>query len=99
MLDTGSAKTCISKSVADKLRLVIDAPSTLVFTLGNGSKQASLGIVYDVPLNLGGNIIIPGAIEVLPVCPAKLIIGNNWMKRTKAKRNLEEKIIRVEYKG
>lgn len=42
MLDTGSAKTCMSKEIADKLQLVIDSPSTSVFTLGNRSKQASL---------------------------------------------------------
>ena len=99
MLDTGSAKTCMSKEIANKLGLSIDAPSTSIFTLGNGSKQASLGIVYDVPLNLGGSIIIPGSIEVLPICPANLIVGNNWMKRAKAKLNLEEKVIKVEYKG
>lgn len=99
MLDTGSAKTCMSKDLADKLSLSIDSPSTSVFTLGNGTKQASLGIVYDVPLNLGGNIIIPGSIEVLPICPANLIVGNNWMKRAKAKLNLEEKVIKVDYKG
>lgn len=62
MLDTGSAKTCMSKDIADKLGLEIDAASTSVFTLGNGTKQASLGLIYDVPLNIGGNIVIPGAI-------------------------------------
>lgn len=99
MLDTGSAKTCMSKSIADKLGLSIDAASTSVFTLANGTKQASLGLVYDVPLNIGGNVVIPGAIEILPVCPVNLIIGNNWMKRAKAKLNLEDKKITVEYKG
>lgn len=99
MLDTGSAKTCMAKDVADKLGLEIDAASTSVFTLGNGSKQASLGLIYDVPLNIGGSIIIPGAIEILPVCPVNLIIGNNWMKRAKARLNLEDKKITVEYKG
>lgn len=99
MLDTGSAKTCMSKDIADKLGLEIDAASTSVFTLGNGTKQASLGLIYDVPLNIGGNIVIPGAIEVLPVCPVNLIVGNNWMKRAKAKLNLEDKKITVEYKG
>jgi hypothetical protein len=99
MLDTGSAKTCIAKNIADKLGLDIDAASTSVFTLGNGSKQASLGLIYDVPLNLGGGISIPGSIEVLPVCPVNLIIGNNWMKRAKARLNLEDKKISVEYKN
>ncbi len=45
MLDTGSAKTCMSSEVAAKLGLSIDAASTSVFTLGNGTKQSSLGII------------------------------------------------------
>ncbi|CEP08728.1 hypothetical protein [Parasitella parasitica] len=99
MLDTGSAKTCMPKHLADKLGLRIDAASTSVFTLGNGTKQASLGLIYDVPLSIGGKLVIPGAVEVLPACPANLIIGNNWLKRAKAKLNLEDRKIKVEYKG
>ncbi|CEP09096.1 hypothetical protein [Parasitella parasitica] len=68
MLETGSAKNCMSKDAANKLQLAIDSPSTSVFTLGNGTKQPSLGIVYDVTLNLGGNFVIPGSVEVLPIC-------------------------------
>ncbi|KAI9327695.1 hypothetical protein BD770DRAFT_334370, partial [Pilaira anomala] len=99
ILDTGSAKTVISRKLAEALNLTIDTPSTSVFTLGNGSRQAALGLIYDVPINLGGKIIIPGSIEVLPECPTQLIIGNNWLKRAKAKLNLDEKFIKVEYKG
>lgn len=99
IVDTGSAKTVISKNLADKLSLNIDAPSSSVFVLGNGSKQAALGLIYDVPLNIGGQLVIPGSIEVLPVCPSHLILGTNWMKRAKAKLNLEERVIKVSYKG
>lgn len=99
ILDTGSAKTVMSKKLADTLGLDIDAPSTSIFTLGNGTKQAALGIIYDVPLNIGAKLIIPGSIEVLPVCPTQLIIGNNWMKRAKARLNLENKTIKIEYKN
>lgn len=99
ILDTGRSKTVMSKQLAETIGLEIDAPSTSIFTLGNGSKQAALGIIYDVPLNIGGKLIIPGSIEVLPVCPTQLIIGNNWMKRAKARLNLEDKTIKVEYKN
>jgi len=44
-------------------------------------------------------LIIPGAVEGLPVCPANLTIGNYWMKRAKAELYLEERLIKVEYKG
>ncbi|KAI9324386.1 hypothetical protein BD770DRAFT_335054, partial [Pilaira anomala] len=50
ILDTGSAKTVISRKLAEALNLTIDTPSTSVFTLGNGSRQASLGLIYDVPI-------------------------------------------------
>lgn len=99
ILDTGSAKTVMSRKLAETLGLKIDTPSTSVFTLGNGSRQAALGLIYDVQINLGGKLIIPGSIEVLPVCPTQLIIGNNWLKRAKAKINLEEKVVKIEYKG
>ncbi|KAG2191823.1 hypothetical protein INT47_006654 [Mucor saturninus] len=99
ILDTGSDKTVISKKLADILELNIRTPSNSVFTLENGTKQAALGLIYDVPINLGGKLIVPGSIEVLPVCPTQLIIGNNRLKRAKAKMNLEEKVVKIEYKG
>jgi hypothetical protein len=99
ILDTGSAKSVISKQLADKIGLKIDAPSEAIFTLGNGTKQAALGIIYDVELNLGGKLIVPTSLEVLPYCPTNLILGNNYLKRAKARISLEEKNIRIEYKG
>ncbi|KAG2191664.1 hypothetical protein INT47_008602 [Mucor saturninus] len=64
--DTGSAKTVMSKKLADILELNIDTPANSVFTLGNGARQPALGLIYDVPINLGGKLIVPGSIEVLP---------------------------------
>lgn len=46
LIDCGAAKTCISKSLADALNLKIDTSSENVFTLGNGSRQPALGIIY-----------------------------------------------------
>jgi hypothetical protein len=49
LIDCGAAKTCMSKALADTLGLYIDATSESIFTLGNGTKQPALGIIYDVP--------------------------------------------------
>ncbi|KAG1136732.1 hypothetical protein G6F37_013666 [Rhizopus arrhizus] len=75
LIDCGAAKTCMSKKLADELGLKIDASSESVFTLGNGTKQPALGVIYDVPLEVKRNMTIPCTIEVLPICPNQLIIG------------------------
>lgn len=77
LIDCGAAKTCMSKALADALNLSIDAASEMVFTLGNGTKQPALGIIYDVPITVKDGMTIPCVIEVLPSCPSHLIIGNN----------------------
>ncbi|KAG1136502.1 hypothetical protein G6F37_013715 [Rhizopus arrhizus] len=83
LIDCGAAKTCMSKKLADELGLKIDASSESVFTLGNGTKQPALGVIYDVPLEVKRNMTIPCTIEVLPICPNQLIIGNNWLSSVK----------------
>ncbi|KAG1446250.1 hypothetical protein G6F57_017367 [Rhizopus arrhizus] len=75
LVDCGAAKTCISKALADTLGLEIDVASESVFTLGNGSKQSALGMIYDAPIAVNDNMVIPCTTEVLPSCPAHLILG------------------------
>ncbi|KAG0803059.1 hypothetical protein G6F19_014119 [Rhizopus arrhizus] len=66
LVDCGAAKTCMSKSLADALGLEIDAASESVFTLGNGSKQPALGVIYDVPIEVQEDLIIPCTVEFNP---------------------------------
>ena len=98
LVDSGAAKTCMSKSLADILGLEIDSPSESVFTLGNGTKQPGLGLIYDVPIGINGNLIIPCTIEVLPTCPSRLILGNNWLNRAKANIDFDTLTLKVKYK-
>ena len=98
LIDCGAAKTCMSKKLADELGLKIDASSESVFTLGNGTKQPALGVIYDVPLEVKRNMAIPCTIEVLPICPNQLIIGNNWLSRAKARIDFNNSSLKVTYK-
>ncbi|KAG1082549.1 hypothetical protein G6F42_022535 [Rhizopus arrhizus] len=95
LVDCGAAKTCMSKELADMLGLEIDAPSESVFTLGNNSKQPALGIIYDVPIEVKEDIIIPCTVEVLPSCPSHLILGTNWLNRAKAKIDFNSSTLKV----
>ncbi|KAG1514733.1 hypothetical protein G6F45_011487 [Rhizopus arrhizus] len=99
LVDCGAAKTCMSKALADALNLEIDASSESVFTLGNGTKQPALGIIYDVPIQVKENMIIPCTVEVLPSCPSHFIIGNNWLNRSKARIDFNTSSLKVTYKN
>ncbi|KAG0752418.1 hypothetical protein G6F42_024274 [Rhizopus arrhizus] len=89
----------MSKALADALNLEIDAASESIFTLGNGSKQPALGLIYDVPIEVKEGFIIPCTVEVLPTCPTPLIIGNNWLSRAKAKIDFNSSTLKVTYKN
>ncbi|EIE90543.1 hypothetical protein RO3G_15254 [Rhizopus delemar RA 99-880] len=89
----------MSKALADALNLEIDASSESVFTLGNGTKQPALGIIYDVPIQVKENMIIPCTVEVLPSCPSHFIIGNNWLNRSKARIDFNTSSLKVTYKN
>jgi hypothetical protein len=99
LIDGGAAKTCMSQELVNQLGIQIDSPSQSIFTLGNSTKQRGLGIIYDVPIQAGGVLTIPGSIEVLPATPTPLIIGNNWLNRAKAVVSYERKLLSVTYKG
>ena len=93
LIDTGASMTCISKTFADDIGLKINAPSSARFTLGNATQQASLGIIFDVPLRPGDKVAIPINVEVLGRCPVPLIVGNNWFTRAHAIINFVEKTL------
>lgn len=98
LVDSGAAKTCMSKALADALGLEIDSASDSIFTLGNGSKQTGLGLIYDVPIGIKDDMVIPCTIEVLPSCPTHLILGNNWLNRAKARIDFDTLTLKVKYK-
>ncbi|KAI8321103.1 hypothetical protein EDC96DRAFT_613343 [Choanephora cucurbitarum] len=81
IIDTGAARTCMSKALSDKLNLEIDAPSNTVFTMGNGMKQPALGVIYDVPINAGGHLIVPSTVEAITCLP---FTSHHWNKLTQA---------------
>ncbi|KAG0848253.1 hypothetical protein G6F17_011811 [Rhizopus arrhizus] len=99
LVDCGASKACISKPLADTLGLEIDAASENIFTLGNGTKQTALGIIYDVPIEVTEDLIIPCNLEVLPSCPSHLILGNNWLNRAKARIDFNSSSLKVKYKS
>ena len=89
----------MSKKLADKLSLDIDAPSTTVFTMGNGVKQPALGLIYDVPISAVSQVTIPAPVEVLPTLPSHLLIGTDFMAKRHARITLETNTLKLRYKN
>jgi hypothetical protein len=98
LVDCGAAKSCMSRSMMNVLGMEIDTPSTSVFTLGNGTKQPTLGVILDVPIRIGDAINIPADMEILPQCPAHLILGIDWLNRSQAIINMKLGTLTVSYK-
>jgi hypothetical protein len=98
LIDCGASRSCMSRSMMKALNLEIDAPSNSVFTLGNGNKQPTLGLIQDVPVDVGNGIIIPSNIEVIPRCPAQFILGNNWLSHAQAIIDFPSGQLRLTYK-
>jgi hypothetical protein len=98
LIDCGASRSCMSRSMMKALKLEIDAPSNSVFTLGNGNKQPTLGLIQDVPVDVGNNIVIPSNIEVIPKCPAQFILGNNWLSHAQAIIDFPSGQLKLTYK-
>ncbi|KAI8340957.1 hypothetical protein BD560DRAFT_339247, partial [Blakeslea trispora] len=97
LIDCGASRTIMSEKLARTLGFEIDAPSHTSFTLGNNTSYASLGVIYDVPIAVG-KVVIPITVEVLPSVPYDLVIGNNWLIRSKAVLSYNLSQMKLTYK-
>ncbi|CEP07122.1 hypothetical protein [Parasitella parasitica] len=97
LIDCGASKCIMSRQTKDFLGLDIDASSNTVFTLGDNSKVAALGTIYDVPITVG-DTTIPINMEVLEATPMPIIIGNNWLQKAKAQIDYTLTILSVTYR-
>lgn len=98
LIDCGASKTIATKELMDRLGYQIDAPSSSTFALANGISQSLLGVVYDVPINAGGGLVVPCTVEVLPKALISLLIGTNWLTRANAVINFPRRIMKMQYK-
>ena len=97
LYDTGVAKSCISRTLMDDLEMEIQRSSSARFTLGNGAIQVLQGIIKDVEIQVGNFIKVPITLEVLTDSPVHLILGNNWMHKTRAILHFGTSTITLKY--
>jgi len=94
IVDSGAATSIITKSLLDKLGLVINRSSKMIVVTANGARTRSLGIIDNVPVNIG-KIQILTSFQVLESKDEILILGNDWLRETNANMNWEQSTLTI----
>ena len=103
IVDSGSAGSIMSLTLLKDLQMEITRASKTVMVNVNGERRRPLGAVSAIPLNIMGRIIPMDAI-VTDADSYAAIVGNDWLRKTKANIDYgtneltlkwEDKILRV----
>jgi hypothetical protein len=76
----------ISHQTVRELGLTIDAPSKSLIVAATGSSIRPLGIIRNLPVEIGG-IIIPTDVEVMTGTSYSILLGNDWSQKVNASYN------------
>lgn len=83
IIDSGAAASIMTKKLAKKLGYPIDEPSNLIIVTANGTKVRSLGVISDLPIEIGP-FDAPISVQVLDSADEVFILGNDWLQRHSA---------------
>ena len=84
LLDTRASVSAISKDLAQKLQLKVEAnDGTRVSPLGGNPKVKVIGLIQEAPLSVQ-HIRIPGTLYVVEGTKTILILGTDWFNRYQA---------------
>ena len=98
IVDTGSTSSVISKSFLNSIERTIDEPSSINMVDINGGKKRSLGKVKNLPINIKG-VTIPIDVDVSESKNYTVIVGNNWLTKTKGVIDFDHKVLTLQYQG
>ena len=94
IVDSGSAGSIMSLSLLKDLDMEITSASKTVMINVNGERRRPLGAVSDVPLKVGG-CIIPLDVIVTQADSYAAIVGNDWLRKTKANINYDKNMMTI----
>lgn len=97
IVDSGSAGSIISLALLKDLEMEITKASRTVMVNVNGECRRPLGAVSEIPLNIMGRIIPMDAI-VTDANSYAAIVGNDWLRKTKANIDYETNELTLKWK-
>ena len=98
IIDSGSAGSIISLSLLKDLDMEITKASKTLMVNVNGEKRRPLGAVTDIPLKINGCIIPMDAI-VTDANSYAAIVGNDWLRKTKAVLDYNNNTMAIKWEG
>jgi len=96
IVDSGSAGSIISLKLLKDLDMEITQASKTVMVNVNGERRRPLGAVTNIPLNIQGCIIPMDAI-VTDADSYAAIIGNDWLRKTKANIDYDSDMLTLKW--
>lgn len=98
IIDSGSAGCIVSLSLLKDLEMEITRASKTVMVNVNGERRRPLGAVSDMPLKIQGCVIPMDAI-VTEADSYAAIVGNDWLRKTKAVIDYDNNMMTIKWKG
>lgn len=98
IVDSGSAGSIISLSLLKDLEMEITRASKTVMINVNGERRRPLGAVSDIPLKIH-DCIIPMDAIVTDANSYSAIVGNDWLRKTKAVIDYDNNLMTIKWKG
>src|SRR6266498_6143384 len=99
LLDTGASVSAISKDLAQKLQLKVEANNgTRISSLGGNPKVKVIGLVREAPLSIQ-HIRTPRTLYVVEGIETILILGTDWFDRYQADIRRSDNKIEIIYQG
>src|SRR6201985_2789619 len=98
IIDTGAGGCIISKVMLERLGWEIEEATSMTIIVADGHIATPLGKVHELPIRFG-KLIIPTSAIVVDTTSYDLVIGNNWLKRTRAVIDLGASKMRITWKG
>ena len=96
IVDSGSAGSIISLRLLKDLDMEITQASKTVMVNVNGERRRPLGAVTDIPLSIQG-LVIPMDAIVTDADSYAAIIGNDWLRKTKANIDYDSNVLTLKW--
>ena len=98
IIDTGAGSAVISNSFLQRKGWDIDEPTRITYTVANGQRDTTLGIVTKVPIQVQG-LTIPIDMIVTNANSYDVILGNEWLVKANAIIDLNAAAMRITCHG
>ena len=98
IIDSGSAGSIVTTKLLEKLKRMTQRPANTEIITADGKCTTPLGEINDFPFEVE-NVSIPIKVLVIDAPQYQALVGNDWLKKAKAKLDWHGNYMTITYKG